>query len=82
MPRAKNPQTAVLEYFEHVPVGEAEHTLIFIKHILSRRKAEVAAPTTANLPVAPKPRKARTPRTRRASTTAPDGTPVPPPSGL
>ncbi len=70
MPRAKNPQTAVLEYFERVPVGEAEHTLIFVKHIIGRRKAEVEAATVANQPAAPKARKARKPRAKKSASVA------------
>lgn len=60
MPRAKNPQQAVLDYFETADLSQAKATAGFVGHILKRRgTAELNAAMEAA--VAPKPKRRKKP---------------------
>jgi hypothetical protein len=60
MPRAKNPQQAVLDYFETADLSQAKATAGFVGHILKRRgTAELNAAVEAA--IAPKPKKRKKP---------------------
>lgn len=66
MPRSKDPQAAVLGYFETASLPDARATQKFVAHILRRREATelgqtsgTVAPKKVTKP-APKPRKKRT----------------------
>lgn len=76
MPRAKNPQDAVIHYFETAPLNEIPHVLRFAQHIVKARLAGAEANTPAPAAVAkPKPRKARGPKKP-----TPTATPLVPPA--
>jgi hypothetical protein len=61
MPRAKNPQQAVLDYFETADLSQARATAGFVGHILKRRAAADEAALAMGAATAPKPKKRKKP---------------------
>ena len=81
MPRSKDPQAAVLSYFETASLPDARATQKFVAHILRRRDATelgqtsgAAAPKKGTKPAA-KPRKTRKPAVKPPSVATAADTP-------
>ena len=79
MPRSKDPQAAVLSYFETASLPDARATQKFVAHILRRREntelgQTSATPTKGTTPAA-KPRKTRKPTVKPPSVATAADTP-------
>lgn len=65
MPRSKDPQAAVLRYFETASLPDARATQKFVAHILRRREATELGQTSATPAKRKVTKPAATPRTTR-----------------
>lgn len=76
MPKAKNPEARVMEYFETAPLDAAKVVHSIAKNTLARRsQVPSAAPTQPPMPVQKKARKKPGPKPRAARPAA-ETTPV------